>query len=208
MAIIHKNKKRKLVIGTVLATVVVVVGAAIFIMCSEKNKKTNIGSVIEEESDKVASDKKESNYKEKVANDERYQHFDYVKLFAGINIGDAVDVRISFPNGEDYIVLSQKEIISIDEAGIVLIVNEEDIMKMSSAKIDMNKYEGANIYAVKYINYIQEPAQSFYLLNEYVLSLCEWNPNLVNKVFSQEKLKKRYDFEQNILKFQIEKEVR
>lgn len=207
MAIIHRSKKRKIIIGAILSTVVVVGGVTLFVFSSKK-KKTDEGEtlsgVIQVEKETMEEHKI---IEDVVADDERYQHFDCVDMFAGINAGDLVDVRISFPNGEDYIVVSRKEIKNIDEKGIVLKVNEEEILRMSSAKIDMNKYQGTRIYAVKYVSKNQKPAISYYLLNEYVLTLCEWNPNLVDKVFSQDKIKKRYDFEQNLVKFQIEKEV-
>lgn len=207
MAIIHRSKKRKIILRVILSTVVVVGGITLFVFGSKK-KKTDEGEalsgVVEVEKETL---KMQKVTEDEVADDERYQHFDCVDMFVGINSGDLVDVRISFPNGEDYIVVSRKAIENIDEKGIVLKVNEEEILRMSSAKIDMNKYQGTRIYVVKYVNKNQKPATSYYLLNEYVLTLCEWNPNLVDKVFSQDKLKKRYDFEQNLVKFQIEKEV-
>ena len=206
MAIIHRSKKTKIIIGAILSTVVVVSGVTLFVFNSTRKRtdEERITNSIEIQEETVEEQRVEQT---SVTDDERYQHFDCVDVFTGINIGDFVDVRISFPNGEDYIVISRKEIINVDERGLVLRVNEEEILKMSSAKIDVGKYEGTRLYAVKYVNDRQKPAISYYLLNEYVLSLCEWNPNLVDKVFSQEKMKKRYDFEQNLVKFQIEKEV-
>lgn len=207
MAIIHRSKKIKIIIGAILLTVVVICGVTLFVFSLKRKTKNDEERItnsieIQEENTKEQGEKQTF-----VTDDERYQHFDFVNAFVGINNGDLVDVRISFPNGEDYIVISHKEIINVDERGIVLRVNEEEILKMSSAQIDVNKYEGTKIYAVKYVSDSQKPAISYYLLNEYVLSLCEWDPNLVERIFSQEKMKKRYDFEQNLVKFQIEKEV-
>ncbi|MBE5925940.1 MAG: hypothetical protein E7270_03155 [Lachnospiraceae bacterium] len=207
MAIIHRSKKRKIIIGAILSTVVVAGGITVFVLGSKKKKADELempSGIVETEKETEQEHKVTDDM---VADDERYQHFDCVDMFEGIYAGDLIDIRINFPNGEDYIVVSRKEIKNIDEKGIVLKVNEEEILKMSSAKIDMNKYQGTRIYAVKYINKNQKSAISYYLLNEYVLTLCEWNPNLVDKIFSQDKIKKRYDFEQNLVKFQIEKEV-
>lgn len=207
MAIIHRSKKIKFIIGAILSTVVVICGVTLFVFSLKrktKNDKERITNSVEIQEENTIEQGEKQIF---VTDDERYQHFDFISAFVGINNGDLVDVRISFPNGEDYIVISHKEIINVDEKGIVLRVNEEEILKMSSAQIDVNKYEGTKIYAVKYVSDSQKPAISYYLLNEYVLSLGEWDPNLIEKIFSQEKMKKRYDFEQNLVKFQIEKEV-
>lgn len=207
MAIIHRSKKIKFIIGAILSTVVVICGVTLFVFCLKrktKNDEERITNSVEIQEENTIEQGEKQIF---VTDDERYQHFDFISAFVGINNGDLVDVRISFPNGEDYIVISHKEIINVDEKGIVLRVNEEEILKMSSAQIDVNKYEGTKIYAVKYVSDSQKPAISYYLLNEYVLSLGEWDPNLIEKIFSQEKMKKRYDFEQNLVKFQIEKEV-
>lgn len=207
MAIIHRSKKIKFIIGAILSTVVVICGVTLFVFSLKrktKNDEERITNSVEIQEENTIEQGEKQIF---VTDDERYQHFDFISAFVGINNGDLVDVRISFPNGEDYIVISHKEIINVDEKGIVLRVNEEEILKMSSAQIDVNKYEGTKIYAVKYVSDSQKPAISYYLLNEYVLSLGEWDPNLIEKIFSQEKMKKRYDFEQNLVKFQIEKEV-
>lgn len=205
MAIIHKSKKRKIFIGIVITTVVVVCSTVSYVYFG-KNKEKDVKE-LETENIFVEEELESTKAREPLADDDRIQFFDYIDIFVGIDAGDMVDIRIGFPNGEDYVVLAHKNIISVDDAGMVLKVSEEDIMKMSSAKIDVNKYEGTRIYAVKYVDNNQKPATSYYLLNEYVLALCDWNPNLVGKIFTQEKLKKRYDFEQNLVKFQIEKEI-
>ncbi len=224
MAIIHRSKKRKIIMSIVLSTVVVVIGVTLVLICSEgrmskvTEKNTQIANAqSSDDRENLEDGASEESFEDKLNYDatdnykntdsDRYIHYSCINLFSGIAVGDLVDIRICFPSGEDYIVVSHKKIINIDENGVVLKINEEELLKMSSARIDMNTYAGTYIYAVKYLSDEQKPATSYYLLNEYVLSLCEWNPNIVDKVFSQENLKKRYDFEQNLVKFQIEKEV-
>lgn len=167
MAIIHRSKKIKFIIGAILSTVVVICGVTLFVFSLKrktKNDKERITNSVEIQEENTIEQGEKQIF---VTDDERYQHFDFISAFVGINNGDLVDVRISFPNGEDYIVISHKEIINVDEKGIVLRVNEEEILKMSSAQIDVNKYEGTKIYAVKYVSDSQKPAISYYLLNEY-----------------------------------------
>jgi len=65
--------------------------------------------------------------------------------------GDRVDVRISYGNAEDYVVLAGKHLIRCDEkTGIVVSMNEEEILLLSSALNDCEKYRETGLYLVKY----------------------------------------------------------
>ncbi len=139
---------------------------------------------------------------EGLASDERYQRFDGISIFADIVPGDFVDVRIRFANGEDYIVINHKKVENItEEKGLILRVCEEEILRMSSAQVDAAQYEGTQVYAVKYIQNYQEPAVSNYLLNSYVISLAQWDPNIIDRVFTEDEIKLRSKLEQNLKEF-------
>lgn len=81
-----------------------------------------------------------------------------IEVPAYLQTGNRVDVRISFGNAEDYIVLSEKLLISCDEKkGIVLEMTEEEILTLSSALLDCQRYENTKLYLVKYPEYRQMP---------------------------------------------------
>ena len=68
-----------------------------------------------------------------------------------ITEGNRVDVRISYGNAEDYVVLSEKLIVSSDEKrGIVLRLTEEELLLLSSAQYDCEAYRDTELYLVKY----------------------------------------------------------
>lgn len=76
---------------------------------------------------------------------------------------DYVDIRILYPNGENYIVLSKKLLsdMSVENNFCRLLLNEEEQMQLSSATVDAYNY-GAVLYTTRYINDSQDKAQGTY----------------------------------------------
>lgn len=74
-----------------------------------------------------------------------------IELPYGLQAGERVDVRISFGNAEDYIVLSDKLVAGLTEKnGVVLCMTEEEILLFSSALYDCNAFLNTYLYVVKY----------------------------------------------------------
>lgn len=139
-----------------------------------------------------------------ISDTERLLKFTDISIFKDIMPGDYVDIRISFANGEDYIVMGHKKIEGIEEdSGILVKVDEEDILKMSSARVDVATYRGTNIYAVKYVQKYQESSKTYYLANKCVAELSTWDPNLVKSIFTTEELKNRSILESKLKKYEI-----
>lgn len=88
-----------------------------------------------------------------------------IKLSTNLVESDFVDVRIMYPNGENYIVLSKKDIKQLDLSinDIFLWLNEEEIMLMSSAIVDTYLHTGSMLYTTKYIEDSQEPTIPTYV---------------------------------------------
>ena len=70
----------------------------------------------------------------------------------GIQAGDYVDIRISFPFGEDFIAISHKKIEEINTGVLKLILDEQEILTYNSMLLDKALYGGVNIYAVEYVD--------------------------------------------------------
>ncbi len=109
---------------------------------------------------------------------------EYQVIYLGSNsiFGDTVDVRIAFPNGEDYIVLTKKLIrnIAADNLTITLWLAEEEILRMSSAIVDTYLYTGAKIYITKYIEpNLQEASFTTYEPSLATLQIIQKNPNII-----------------------------
>ena len=87
--------------------------------------------------------------------------------------GNRVDIRIRYENAEDYIVLSNKYMVAYDDiSGMVLRLTEEEILLLSSAIADESRYNGTNLYAVKYPEQEQmEVSDVNYIPNREILGM-------------------------------------
>ncbi len=117
----------------------------------------------------------------------RQTSYSYIKQTAELKQGDYVDVRISFPNGADFIVLSKKKVLKVQESheqdgtvdALYFALSEEEIMRMSSGVVDAYLTEGAYLYTVQYISDIQQEAVVNYPVNEVVEKLIKKDPNII-----------------------------
>lgn len=138
---------------------------------------------------------------DKVADDVRLHIYSDIELHSDILEGSVVDIRITFPDGEDYVIANHKKIVKRIEDNILINVNEEEILKLASAKVDRNTYQGTTIYAVLYVKDYQEAAKSDYPVNASVIELGSWDPNLLEEVFNSETANKRVVLETNMNRF-------
>ncbi len=140
-------------------------------------------------------------YKEDISDDVRLHEYLFLDLHDEITEGSYIDIRIAFPNGEDYIVAEHKRVEKRNESSIYVYVNEEEILLLSSAKVDLNTYVGARVYAILYARDYQNPANKDYTANEHVCELAEWDPNMIKKVFTDEGRARRKELENNMAEF-------
>lgn len=98
-----------------------------------------------------------------------------VELPEHLQTGDRVDVRIRYNTAEDYIVLSDKELVKCDtKSGMVLRLTEEEILFLSSAIADCEIYEKTKLYVVEYPEYEQiETGNVTYIPNKEILTMLD-----------------------------------
>lgn len=89
---------------------------------------------------------------ETATDDLRLEEFAMITLPSDTINGDYIDVRIAFPTGEDFSVLTGKKVEKYTDNTVFMKLSEEDIMAMSSAIVEAYMYEGTKIYATKYID--------------------------------------------------------
>lgn len=129
---------------------------------------------------------------ELVADDLRKHAYHYIEMTDALSKGDYVDVRIQFPNGADYIVLSKKRVLDCSlydeitktDNTLWIEVSEEEILTLSSAVVDAYFNEQAKIYAIQYVSQDQEKAIVTYPVNDIVHALIEEDPNVVEKAIA------------------------
>ncbi|MGC6586212.1 SAF domain-containing protein [Paenibacillus sp. Dod16] len=130
--------------------------------------------------------------------DLRNQEFRLIELPTKLEKNDYVDVRVKFPSGEDFIVLSKKQVQDLNSGTVWHTMNEQEILTMSSAIVDAYLND-ASIYSISYVEPgLQEAAKVTYPANQAVLDLIESDPNIVQKATTVLERKLRQKLEQNL----------
>ena len=83
----------------------------------------------------------------------------------GLKEGDYVDLRITYPRGEDFIVLSHKRVMSITDQTLKVYLTEEEQQLYQAALVDfyLSRSYGSDLYLTKYVEPgIQQEAGVFY----------------------------------------------
>lgn len=137
--------------------------------------------------------------------DLRVMEYTVINLPQKLDVSNALDIRIMFPNGLDYIVLSKKTVVDYlkgengQPSTLWLHVSEEEILRMSSAIVDASLIEGSTLYAARYVAPdIQKEAAKTYPANLEVLELIKTNPNVVQNAISALEDRNRRVFEDRI----------
>lgn len=119
--------------------------------------------------------------------DSELREVEYTVINISTNIvnNDTVDVRIFYPNGESYVVLSKKIIKGYAPGATTCFfwLDEEELLRMSAAIVDAGLYAGSNLYVTKYIEpNIQAASVANYTPSLSILSLLESDPNILDRV--------------------------
>ena len=116
-----------------------------------------------------------------VTNDIRTMEYNMFTLPINVDIGDFVDIRITFPNGQDYIIASKKEIKNIQGNTITFELPEQDILMLNSAIVESYIMTASNIYIAKYVEPgLQEKATNTYTPTAEVVKLIANDSNIVS----------------------------
>lgn len=136
-----------------------------------------------------------------IDHDTREYEMRVVNLMSDQAENDIVDVRIMFPTGEDFIVLSKKQVrnLSLEASRFNTYLSEEEILRMASATIDAYTISGTRIYTTRYAeSNLQNAAIPNYLVKQETIDLINNDPNVLEK--AQETLNKfaRLELEERI----------
>ena len=94
----------------------------------------------------------------KPATDLRVQEFNFIQIPSDVEEGDFIDVRIQFPTGENYRVITAKRVEKshmtdkdgVGQHTIFINLTERDTVVLASAVIEAYMQDGVKLYAVKY----------------------------------------------------------
>lgn len=141
--------------------------------------------------------------------DDALRELEFSLNIAGENIkeGDYTDIRLRYPDGEDYIVLSKIYINRIEwEKGYLYTnLSPDEIHLISSALVDCYLRTGSYLYTTRYpaASY-QNPSFVTYTPNEDVLKLIEKDPNVIEKARDYLKESDRKSLEERLRNYYIQ----
>ena len=149
---------------------------------------------------------------EKTTNDLRKVEYNVLVLPSQLETGEYIDVRLSLPTGQDYIVVSKKQveipqINGVDsEDTIWLKLTEDEIITMNSAIVDTFRTIGATLRVVTYTEAgIQDAATPTYVPTGEVMQLINSNPNIVQQ--AKHELVQRYMTDQERVRGNINSNI-
>lgn len=129
---------------------------------------------------------------DELTSDVRYVEYNMLTLGTTVREGNFVDIRVTFPNGQDLIVVAKKEIKAINGATVGFEMSEDEIALMRSAIVEAYIMKASNIYVAKYIAAgEQSEAIKTYVPTSAVQDLIRNNPNIESEARSA--LESRFD---------------
>jgi len=118
----------------------------------------------------------------KITSDLREQEFNMIVLPQYLEVGAYIDIRLRLANGQDYIVVSKKEVKNITEDTIWINMYEEETLSMSNAIVEAYKMKGAKLYATTYVEPgNQENAIPTYVPSTEVINLINADKNITEE---------------------------
>lgn len=151
-----------------------------------------------------------ANSENAINKDVRLQEYNMLKLPATLEVGEYIDIRLTLPTGQDYIVVSKKEVKLCDLTTIWVEVSEDEITTMNNAIIESYIMTGAELYAVRYVEPgLQTAAIPTYPVSQAVRSAQSSNPNILeearkaynDRVAANDPTKDRTYIEQELSKY-------
>lgn len=132
--------------------------------------------------------------------DLRHREMKSVWLPSNLRKGDVVDIRVQFPTGQDYIILSKKKIDKLESPAFWTTLDEKEILLLSSAIVDAYLHE-ATLYALTYVEpELQDKAVPTYPPNGEVAKLIARDPNIVKKAEKHLEITLRSTLEEDLSK--------
>lgn len=123
-----------------------------------------------------------------ITKDIRVQEYNMLSLPTDLEDQNYIDVRLMLPTGQDYIVISKKQVtLPTDGAEYLsdtvhMNLSEDEILTMSNAIVEAYRINGSKLYVTKYAEPgLQEAATPTYVTSQAVRNMLATDPNIVEK---------------------------
>lgn len=113
-------------------------------------------------------------------------------------VNDYVDIRVTFPDGSNYVVIPKLKIKTLSMENNIFYANmsEDEIITLESATIDAFTITGTKIYLTKYVeSTLQDAATPNYPVRQETLALMASDPNILKRAQETLNAQARADLE-------------
>ena len=118
----------------------------------------------------------------KIEDSERVQEYNMIILPSDLKIDDFIDIRLEIPTGQNYIVVSKKQVKQCNLDTVWLNMTEAEMVTLGNAIVEAYKITGAKLYATKYVEAgMQGAATPTYAVSKQVLALINKNTNITEE---------------------------
>lgn len=113
---------------------------------------------------------------------DRLMEYNMIILPSQLENGDYVDIRISLPTGENYIVLAKQKVLQTTATGLWIKLNQEEILTLENAIVESYQIQGSKLFATQYAEPgIQNEAVQTYPVSDNIRNLIFKDPNIVEE---------------------------
>ena len=129
--------------------------------------------------------------------DQRLQEYNMIILPTLLTNGDYIDVRLQLPEGEDYIVVSKKQVVYTDATTVWLKMTEDEILTLGNAIVEAYTITGSKLYATTYTEAGRQNAATVtYPVSQATLTLINNDPNVLKE--AKDGLWQRYNDQEQV----------
>lgn len=121
----------------------------------------------------------------------RMVEYSMITLPSMMTEGDYIDIRIAFPDGGNFVVLSKMEVQSCTASTIWLKLTESQMLTLDEAAIESYIIAGTRLYATQYTDTAQSELNTTYIPNDLVRELINRNAT-EDETKSMEELTQKY----------------
>lgn len=195
MTLIHQKKKRHPIAFIVGAICIVSIIVFIYLFILKNDGADSPVSNLEAEITSETLLEEDIEMTTEYRGKSKEYYIDYVVVGDEQETDKFLDIRIRFPNGEDYIVTEGKTITYMTDKGFYMYLDEKEVQMLSSARTDVEVYEGAMLYLSSYDKKL-ENGLTDYPINLFVLSYYGQYFENAEEIYN-----KRIQLEENLIAF-------
>ena len=105
----------------------------------------------------------------------RMVEYTMIALPSLLQEGDLIDIRLAFPDGGNYVVLSKMEVQSCTASTIWLKLTESEMLRLDEAALESYIIGGTRFYATQYVDSAQRDLYTTYVPSELVANIIKVN---------------------------------